>query len=142
MTNDAALPQEGRGVEPTRVLDATTITMLIVSIGLSTAGQLLLKSGMDVIGELGFADIGLLIRSVLSTWQVILGLTAFGASAVFWLLTLSRVPLSTAYPIVSLGYVLILLFSVLVLGERPSLTVWGGVALIMGGISLIGIGQS
>lgn len=129
-------------MEPTRVLDPTTVTMLVVSIGLSTAGQLLLKTGMDSIGELGFADVAFLIRSALTTWQVILGLAAFGASAVFWLLTLSRVPLSTAYPIVSLGYVLILLFSVIVLDERPTATVWGGVALIMGGISLIGIGQS
>ena len=125
-------------------MTATTAAILLTSIGLATAGQLLLKSGMNVVGEianLGLGDLLGLIGKVLTTWQLSLGLLFFGASAVFWLITLSRVPLSTAYPVVSLSYVLILAFSTIVLGERPSLTVWLGALLVMGGISLIGIGQ-
>lgn len=125
-----------------RQMDLTTVLMLLTSIGLATAGQLLLKAGMNEFGtELGLDDIGHLLRTGATTWQVIAGLAAFGTSSVFWLLTLSRVPLSTAYPIVSLSYVLILGFSVLVLDERPPLTVWVGAGLVMSGISLIGIGQ-
>lgn len=123
-------------------MDASTILLLLVSIGLSTAGQLLLKAGMNQIGMIGgVGDVGALVRDAATTWQIVLGLAAFASSAVFWLMVLSRVPLSTAYPMVSLGYVLILGFSVLVLGERPSPTVWGGVGLIVAGISLVGIGQ-
>ena len=125
-----------------RRMDLSTVLLLLTSVALATAGQLLLKAGMNQFGvELGLGDVGQLIRTGATTWQVIAGLAAFGSSAVFWLLTLSRVPLSTAYPIVSLSYLLILGFSVLVLDERPSATVWVGAGLIMSGISLIGIGQ-
>lgn len=122
-----------------------TIVILLTSVMLATAGQLFLKAGMERIGridELAAGELGTLVTKAVVTWQVPLGLTAFALSAVFWLITLSRLPLSTAYPVVSLSYVLILLFSVVVLGERPSLTVWIGGLLIMGGIALIGIGQS
>lgn len=122
-----------------------TVLLLLTSIGLATAGQLLLKAGMVRVGE--FSDVlddhgvaGLALR-MLTMWQVPVGLGVFALSAVFWLFVLSRVPLSTAYPVVSLSYVLILAFSVIVLGERPGVTVWAGALLIMTGIALIGIGQ-
>ncbi|HEX2028321.1 MAG TPA: EamA family transporter [Nitriliruptorales bacterium] len=123
----------------------TTLGILLTSIVLATVGQLLLKAGMTHVGELGgvVADAGLLglLARVASTWQVVAGLGAFGLSAIFWLVTLSRLPLSTAYPVVSLSYVLILAFSVVVLGERPSGLVWAGVILITFGITLVGVGQ-
>lgn len=122
----------------------STVLILLTSVALATLGQLLLKTGMTHIGVidgLALSDLGSLVRGALSTWQVLAGLISFGLSAVFWLVTLSRVPLSTAYPVVSLSYVLILAFSALVLGERPTVTVWVGALLIMGGISMIGIGQ-
>lgn len=123
----------------------TTVAVLLTSIVLATAGQILLKAGMTRVGEvtsiLTEMGVSALLLRVVTTWQVIAGLAAFALSAVFWLVTLSRVPLSTAYPVVSLSYVLILAFSVLVLGERPTLVVWTGVLLIMSGIALIGIGQ-
>lgn len=121
-----------------------TVAVLLASVALATLGQLLLKAGMDQIGVvdgLALSDLAKLVGGVLTTWQAIAGLTAFGLSAVFWLVTLSRVPLSTAYPVVSLSYVLILGFSALLLDERPSATTWGGALLIVAGISLIGIGQ-
>ena len=94
-------------------MTAATLTILVLSVALATTGQLLLKAGMNEVGveSLGPGDIPFLLRSVFTTWQLLLGLAAFGASAVFWLLALSSVPLSTAYPMVSLSYVFILLFS-------------------------------
>ncbi|MDX1658051.1 MAG: EamA family transporter [Nitriliruptorales bacterium] len=121
-----------------------TALILLASIGLATAGQLLLKAGMTDIGlveGLSLGHLGEMVMNVVGSWKVLLGLAFFGMSAVFWLVTLSRVPLSTAYPVVSLSYVLILGFSTLVLGERPTLPVWIGAVLIMLGISFVGIGQ-
>lgn len=122
----------------------TTWLALALSIALATAGQLLLKAGMDATG----ASVALqpralleLVRSVLGSWQLLLGFAAFGTSSLFWLTVLSRVPLSVAYPVVSLSYVIILGSSVVLLGERPSLTTWSGALLVMAGVALIGIGQ-
>lgn len=120
-----------------------TLAILLLSIALATAGQLLLKAGMTDAGaavELSPGALVQLVGTILTTPKLLAGLAAFGSSALFWLVTLSRVPLSTAYPIVSLSYVLILGFSTLVLGERPSLTVWGGAVLIMTGVSMVGLG--
>lgn len=122
----------------------TTVAILLTAVALATTGQLLLKAGMNRVGVVDLGAVGGLLAIALkavATWQVVVGLAMFGLSAVFWLVTLSRVPLSTAYPVVSLSYVLILLFSVVALGERPTLLVWLGALLIMVGISFIGIGQ-
>ena len=121
-----------------------TIAILLTSIVLATAGQVTLKAGMNRVGRIGGIDAGEilpLLGRMLTTWQVPVGLSLFGLSAVFWLVTLSRVPLSTAYPVVSLSYVLILGFGYLVLHERPHPLVWVGALLIMSGIALIGVGQ-
>ncbi len=125
-------------------IEPTTMLVLFLAITLATTGQLLLKAGMDHAGmvvELSPRAVTDLIRTMLTSWRLLLGLGFFGLSSVFWLVSLSRLPLSTAYPVVSLSYVAILGFSALILGERPGLTVWTGAALIMGGVSLIGIGQ-
>ncbi len=123
----------------------STVLILLAAVLLATGGQLLLKAGMTEVGAVvgvGLDGVLPLIGRVVSTWQVVLGLIMFGLSATFWLVTLSRVPLSVAYPVVSLSYVLILLFSVVVLDERPRPTVWIGALLIVSGISLIGFGES
>lgn len=123
----------------------STVVILLTSIAFATAGQLMLKAGMNRVGvvtELGdVSGLVAIVAKMLATWQVLAGLGLFGLSAFFWLVTLSRVPLSTAYPVVSLSYVLILLFSTIILGERPTPVVWTGAILIMVGISLIGIGH-
>lgn len=122
----------------------STFGILITAVALSTSGQLLLKAGMNQIGridELRIAALVGMLGRALVTWQIPLGLAAFGLSAMFWLVALSRVPLSTAYPVVGLSYVLILLFSVVVLGERPTAITWAGALSVVLGITLIGLGQ-
>ena len=124
-------------------LDLPTIALLVLAAGLATAGQLFLKAGMNEIGEItstGIADFATLIKGIVTTWQALVGLAAFGMSSLFWLIVLSRVPLSTAYPFVALSYIIILGFSVWVLNERPPLLTWGGALLIMSGIVMVGFG--
>lgn len=124
-------------------LDLATVLTLVLAVSLATAGQLLLKAGMTDIGEItgiGPGHLVGLIGSVLTTWKALLGLVCFVGSSVFWLVVLSRVPLSTAYPFVALSYLIILGFSTIVLHERPPLLTWSGAGLIMTGIVLIGFG--
>ena len=124
-------------------LDVPTILTLVLAVSLATAGQLLLKAGMTDIGEIagiGIGDLAGLLGGVLTSWKALLGLACFGGSSVFWLVVLSRVPLSTAYPFVALSYLIILGFSTVVLHERPPLLTWGGALLIVTGIVMIGAG--
>lgn len=122
----------------------STVVILLLAVLCATGGQLLLKTGMSEVGAIvgvGIDGILPLMGRVVRTWQVLAGLGMFGLSSMFWLVTLSRVPLSVAYPVVSLSYVLILVFSVVILDERPTSTVWSGAFFIVLGISLIGLGQ-
>ena len=65
------------------------------------------------------------------------GVAAYGLSSVFWLLLLSRVELSYAYPALSLGYVVITLISAFLLGEQVSALRWAAVLVICVGVVLL-----
>jgi multidrug transporter EmrE-like cation transporter len=65
------------------------------------------------------------------------GLTIFAISAVAWLTTLSRLPLSIAYPFNALGYLAILTASVVVLNERANVWTWVGTSLVVTGLIIV-----
>jgi drug/metabolite transporter (DMT)-like permease len=68
---------------------------------------------------------------------VLAGVASYGFSTIFWLVLLSRVELSYAYPALSMGYVLITLVSALLLGEQVSAMRWAGVFVIVAGVILV-----
>lgn len=119
----------------------TTVPLAIVSVLVSTTGQLLLKTGMQRVGYIGREQMGRpveLVLSVVRTPQIVVGLALFGISAAFWLVVLSRLPLSVAYPFAGLTYVTITLVSKYVLREPVSAARWLGILLIVGGILIVG----
>jgi drug/metabolite transporter (DMT)-like permease len=68
-----------------------------------------------------------------------LGLVLFGISSVFWLVVLSRVSLSIAYPLVGLSYIVVVFLSRYFLHESVPAMRWLGVSIIALGIAVIGI---
>jgi multidrug transporter EmrE-like cation transporter len=111
---------------------------------LGVAGQLMLKSAMTSLGPLTLrADtvVPLLLTLALDP-RVIGGLAVYVVGTFFWLMALSRVDLSYAYPFASLNYVLILLASWLVLGETPTTARLVGVLAIGFGVWAISHGPS
>jgi multidrug transporter EmrE-like cation transporter len=118
-----------------------TIALVLFSVFLATAGQLLLKTGMAKVGYIDSMRLGNplgLVGDVLRTWQVIAGLAVFVLSAMSWLVVMSRVPLSFAYPFVGITYVLLALFGKFVIHEHVPNLRWLGVALIVAGIVVVG----
>ena len=111
------------------------IVLVLLSVFLSVAGQLFLKTGMGRIGPLGLD--GGPVRAVLGiarqpfVWG---GLALYGVGTFFWLIALSRVQLSYAYPFLSLSYVLVLLSSWIVFREEMSWWRLGGVVAICLGV--------
>lgn len=111
--------------------------IMIVSIALAIAGQLLMKRGMIAFGTFPVSQLLVkLIPIFLNPW-VFAGLACFGLSSVFWLVVLSRMPLSLVYPMVSFGYVLVALLSVFFFKEHVSLIRWTGIVVIILGVFLI-----
>lgn len=118
-----------------------SVALLLVSVVFAIAGQLTLKSAMDEIGRIGRAEVRAPLETVLKAAKeprLWIGLFLFGISALFWLVVLSRVPLSVAYPFVGVSYILVVLFSRLILHEHVPLLRWVGVAVVAAGIAVIG----
>lgn len=115
------------------------VTLLVISIGLAVGGQLAMKAGMKKVGEITKTDFkhpgDLLVRVLKSSWAVI-GVLLYAISALFWLVVLSRINLSVAYPMVAVGYVVVVFYSWLVFKEPVKWISWVGLALIVAGVIL------
>jgi glycosyltransferase involved in cell wall biosynthesis/multidrug transporter EmrE-like cation transporter len=127
---------------PTRKGHLMLLGLIIFSVGLAALAQLTLKHGMNQVSDYGARPLELgqpvaTLQRIASNLSVWVGLATFAASAMVWLVILSRASLSFAYPFAALTYVLILLFDRFVLHDQVPLLRWGGVALIIGGILLI-----
>jgi drug/metabolite transporter (DMT)-like permease len=120
----------------------STVLILFVSVAFAFGGQLMLKSAMNEIGHIGVQELGSPGSTVARAareprlWS---GLGLFGVSALFWLVVLSRVPLSVAYPSVGMSYVFVVLFSRLWLHEHVPPLRWVGAGIIVVGIVIIGL---
>jgi len=114
-----------------------TIALLLVAVALGVTGQIFLKQGVSAEGPINGLSRGLLTTLVRPL--VITGFVCYGLSSLFWLVVLSRTELSFAYPMVALGYVLVVFLSWLVFKEGITWTRVGGLALICIGVVIVGL---
>ena len=114
-------------------------TVLLCGVLLNALAQLGLKAATQVTGPLIAPDgrawaRALELLTVPSLW---FALSAYGLSVVVWLVGLSRVPVSQAYPLLSMGYVLNIGLAWWLLGEVPNAQRVIGVAVIIAGVVLV-----
>ncbi len=87
----------------------TTVSFALILAGvlLNAAAQLLLKAGTTAVGHFEFhLDNVLPVGMKLAFEPHILGgLACYVVSVVVWIMALSRVPVSIAYPMLSIGYI-------------------------------------
>jgi drug/metabolite transporter (DMT)-like permease len=114
-----------------------SLALLLFAVGSAATGQVLLKHGMETAAKRVTESRGSLIVAAATSPWVVLGLTVFAVSAVAWLTTLSRVPLSIAYPFNALGYLAILTASVVVLNERANVWTWVGSLFVVAGLIMV-----
>ncbi|MCL4499421.1 MAG: hypothetical protein M1335_04155 [Chloroflexi bacterium] len=122
-----------------------SLLMIAFSITLAVGGQFLLKAGMNNIvkvlgGSLrlgGFDQMKTTFVQVFTQPLVLVGLALYVFSSVSWLIVLSRVELSFAYPLAALGYVVAIAVSAIVLKENVTAVRWIGALLICAGVIFI-----
>ncbi len=114
------------------------ILLVLLSVILVNTGQLLLKHGLNLLGEISLSGdiIFSLINAVFSPF-VFFGIVFFVASSFFWLLALSKAELSYAFPILSLGYVLVSVLSWLFFNEVLSVLRILGLSVIVVGVYML-----
>ena len=117
----------------------TDFAILCCGVLLNALAQLGLKaatrvSGPLIGGDAGVWHRGLELLSVPALWYA---LCAYGLSVIVWLVGLSRVPVSQAYPLLSLGYVINIGLAWWLLGEVPNGQRVAGIGIIVLGVVLV-----
>jgi multidrug transporter EmrE-like cation transporter len=113
-----------------------TFLLIVTGVLLNAAAQLLLKAGVRPLGELTLAP-GRLLSTALevgSQWPILAGLACYVVSVGVWIIGLSRVDVSVAYPMLSLGYVVNALAAWWLFGEALGPMRWAGMMLILAGV--------
>ena len=118
---------------------ATDFGVLSFGVLLNAFAQLGLKAATQVTGPLISPDGNVWSRAlqlitVPSLW---FALGAYGLSVVVWLVGLSRVPVSQAYPLLSMGYVINVGLAWWLLGEAPNAQRMMGIGIIVVGVVLV-----
>jgi Membrane transporters of cations and cationic drugs len=120
--------------------------LILISVCLSAFSQVILRYGMTrpAISEAlsGSASLTTTLLTIAKSPFVIGGLACYGFGAILWLFVLSKIPVSFAYPFVSLGIVLTTITGVVVLRESISLISAFGVMLIISGILMMALGRA
>ena len=117
----------------------TDFLILFCGVLLNALAQLGLKAATKVTGPLLATDAGVMRRglellSVPSLWYA---LCAYGLSVIVWLVALSRVPVTQAYPLLSLGYVINIGLAWWLLGEVPNVQRVAGIGIIVLGVVVV-----
>lgn len=119
------------------LINLRTLLLLVVSIMLGAGGQLMFKAaarGLPPFAELGVVR---LVLTMFATPMILAGFACFFVSSVLWIIALRSIPLSVAYPMVALSYVIIFLGSHFLFAEPMGWRLWLGGLLIVSGIVLI-----
>lgn len=117
----------------------TDFSILFCGVLLNALAQLGLKAATRVTGPLLATDSGVLHRGLelLRVPPLWYALFAYGLSVIVWLVGLSRVPVSQAYPLLSLGYVINLGLAWWLLGEVPNVQRVAGIGIIVLGVVVV-----
>jgi drug/metabolite transporter (DMT)-like permease len=113
------------------ILSCGVLLNALAQLGLKAATQV---SGPLVAGDGSVWKRGLDLLVVPSLWYA---LCAYGLSVIVWLVGLSRVPVSQAYPLLSMGYVINIGLAWWLLGEVPNLQRVAGIGVIVLGVVLV-----
>jgi multidrug transporter EmrE-like cation transporter len=113
--------------------------LILCGVLLNAGAQLLLKAGMGQIGhfEFSMANVLPIGVKVIANPPILTGLTMYVMSVVVWLLVLSRVPVSFAYPMLSIGYVVNALAAFYLFGEPLTSMRMLGIFIIIAGVYLV-----
>ena len=117
-----------------------TWVLILTGVGLNAAAQLLLKVAtrpLAHVSEFSTDTLGTSVVILLKSLPFWTGMVCYAASVCVWLAALAKAPVSTAYPMLSLGYVVVAAVSVIWLGEGMPPAKVLGIALICAGVILV-----
>lgn len=120
-------------------MSLVSFSLIFIGVMLNAAAQILMKTGTNAVGYFEFSIENLLpIGWKLATeWHIVAALFCYALSVVIWILALSRVPVSIAFPMLSMAYVVNAVAAWYLLDEAFNPTKMVGIGVIILGVVII-----
>jgi multidrug transporter EmrE-like cation transporter len=117
-----------------------TFSIIFAGVLLNSAAQLMLKAGAKTLGTVAMGSSASLMAAAWSAatqpW-IVLGLVCYFLSAGLWIIALTRVDVTIAYPMLSMGYVIAALLAWQLFGEPLTSGRVLGIAIILAGVVVL-----
>lgn len=120
-------------------MNYVSFSLILVGVMLNAAAQILMKMGTNAVGHFEFSAANILpVGWKLATeWHIVTALVCYAVSVVVWILALSRVQVSIAYPMLSLGYVAVAFATWWLFGEALTVNKLAGIGVIIVGVIIL-----
>ena len=120
-------------------MNAASWVFLLTGVLLNAAAQLLLKAGTNAVGRFEFSAENIVPIGIKLAFEphIAGGVACYVVSLVVWIMGLSRVEVSIAYPMLSIGYVLNAVAAWYLFGESLTAQKLVGIAFIVAGVFLV-----
>ncbi|HKB58749.1 MAG TPA: SMR family transporter [Gallionellaceae bacterium] len=120
-------------------MNLVSFSLILTGVMLNAAAQILMKMGTNAVGHFEFSAANILpIGWKLATeWHIVTALFCYAISVVVWILALSRVQVSIAYPMLSLGYVAVAFATWWLFGEALTVNKLAGIGVIILGVAIL-----
>ena len=120
-------------------MNPIAFALILTGVLLNAAAQLLLKAGTNAVGHFEFHLDNLVPIGTKIALQpfIIGGMACYAVSLVVWIMALSRVPVSLAYPMLSIGYVINAIVAFYWFGEPLAMQKMLGIGFIVVGVVLV-----
>ena len=115
------------------------LALILTGVLLNAVAQLLLKAGSRAISgvAVSFGNAWTLLERIALNGPILAGLVCYAISVVVWILALSRVEVSVAYPMLSIGYVVNAVAAWLLFSEQLGPARVLGIGVIIVGVWLV-----
>ena len=120
-------------------MNVISFALVFTGVMLNAAAQLLLKAGVKDVGIIKLDATNIFTAGLKLAFEphILGGLTCYVVSVGIWILALSRVQVSIAYPMLSLGYVVTAFIAWAFMGEAVNAMRLTGIAVIIVGVFLV-----
>ena len=117
----------------------TTFGFILTGVFLNALAQLLLKAGTNAVGAIHLTSENWVPTGIklITQLPILGGLTCYVISVGVWIIGLSRVDVTIAYPLLSLGYIVSAIGAWYFLGEAISAQRIMGIGVIIVGVVLL-----
>jgi multidrug transporter EmrE-like cation transporter len=120
-------------------MTSSAFAFLLIGVLLNAGAQLLLKAGTNALGVITLTRDNWwdMLWKMGTQGHFVAGVACYMISLLVWIMGLSRVPVSVAYPMLSLGYVINAVAAYYLFGETVTVTRWLGIGFIILGVWLV-----